>query len=208
MGIATLNIDELWAEKVDLFSTKIRQIVRGDDDLYQEGVMGLREGLLRNPHGTDSYLISAIKWAISHYRNRGVSIDNGPQWEYRKRLVDGTVKTYRKEMLPVYIDKLMSEFELEFPDYSYAPDILALDKICAEKFYMLLNNGEAEFVDACIETMGRYFYNSQARRELGISLMKYAELKRSVYEKFLRTFGTDEDIERLDERPDEGDYCQ
>jgi len=204
MGIATLNIDQLWAEKVDLFSTKIRQIVRGDDDLYQEGVMGLREGLLRNPYGTDSYLISAIKWAISHYRNRGVSIDNGPQWEYRKRLVDGTVKTYRKEMLPVYIDKLMSEFELEFPDYSYAPDILALDKICAEKFYMLLDKGEAEFVDACIKTMGRYFYNSQARRELGISHVKYNMLKRAVYEKFLRNFGTDEDIERLGE----GDHCR
>lgn len=200
MGIVAADIDRLWAEKIQRFSTKIRQIVRGDDDLYQEGILGLREGLLRNPYGTDSYFITAIKWAISHYRNRGVSIDNGAKWEYKKRLVDGTIKKYRKDMLPVYIDKLVSEFELSFPDYSYAPDILALDKICAQKFYKLLNKNEAEFVDACIETMGRYFYNSEARRELDISRVQYNRLKRSVYEKFLRTFGTDEDIERLDEQ--------
>ncbi len=208
MGMVAVDVDRLWAEKIQHFSTKIRQIVRGDDDLYQEGVMGLREGLLRNPYGTDSYFITAIKWAISHYRNRGVSVDNGAKWEYKKRLADGTVKKYRKDMLPVYMDKLVSEFELSFPDYSYAPDILALDKICAQKFYKLLNKGEAEFVDACIQTMGRYFYNSEARRELSISRVQYNRLRRSVYEKFLRTFGTDEDVERLDERLAQGDYYE
>lgn len=208
MGMVAADIDRLWAEKIQRFSTKIRQIVRGDDDLYQEGILGLREGLLRNPYGTDSYFITAIKWAISHYRNRGVSVDNGAKWEYRKRLVDGTIKKYRKDMLPVYIDKLVSEFELSFPDYSYAPDILALDKICAQKFYELLNKNEAEFVDACIETMGRYFYNSEARRELDMSRVQYSRLKRSVYEKFLRTFGTDEDIERLDEQLAQEDYYE
>ncbi len=208
MSIVAVDINELWMKKIERFSTKIRQIVRGDDDLYQEGVLGLREGLLRNPYGTDSYFITAIKWAISHYRNRGVSVDNGAKWEYKKRLVDGTVKRYRKDMHAVYIDKLVSEFELSFPDYSYAPDILALDKICAEKFYKLLNKSEAEFVDACIETMGRYFYNSEARRELGIGRVKYNRLRRSIYEKFLRTFGTDEDIEILDEQLAGGDHYQ
>jgi len=199
-----IDINNLWLEKMEQFSAKVRQITRGNDDFYQEGLLGLREGLLRNPYGTDSYFISAIKWAISHYRNRGVSIDNGPKWEYTKTLVDGTVKKYRKDTLPIYIDKLVSDFELEFPDYSYLPDVLALDKICAEKFYGSLEKEEAEFVDACIQTLNGYFYHSKAMRKLGIGRVKYNILRRSVYEKFLRTFGTDEDIERLDE---EG-YCQ
>ena len=208
MSMAAVDIDRLWVEKIGQFSKKIRQIVRADDDAYQEGMLGLREGLLRNPNGTYSFFLSAIKWRISHYRNRGVSIDNGPKWEYKKRLVDGTVKTYRKDTLPVYIDELMSEFELSFPDYSYAPDILAVDRICAEKFYKRLSKDEAEFVDACIQTMGRYFYHSQARRELGISQVKYNRLRRSVYENFIRAFGTDEDIDRLDGRPYQEDGYQ
>ena len=195
-----IDINRLWGEKVEQFSTKIRQIVRGDDDLYQEGILGLREGLLRNPYATDAYLISAVKWAISHYRNRGVSIDNGPKWEYTKKLVDGTVRKYRKDTLPVYIDELVSEFELEFPDYSFAPDILAEDRICAEKFYGLLNKEEAELVDACNQTYNGYFYNSKARRKLGMGRVTYNRIKQSAYGKFIRAFGTDEEVETLDER--------
>ena len=195
-----IDINTLWGEKVEQFSTKIRQIVRGDDDLYQEGILGLRDGLLRNPYGTDSYLISAIKWAISHYRNRGVSIDNGPKWEYTKKLVDGTVKKYKKDMAPIYIDKLVSDFELEFPDHSYAPDILAEDRICAEKFYGLLDKEEAELVDASIQTLDGYFYNSRAMRKLGMGRVTHNRIKQSAYEKFIRAFGTDKQVEVLDER--------
>ena len=195
-----IDINTLWGEKAEQFSTKIRQIVRGDDDLYQEGILGLRDGLLRNPYGTDSYLLSAIKWAISHYRNKGVSIDNGPRWEYTKKLVDGTVKTYRKDMTPIYIDKLVSDFDLEFPDHSYAPDILAEDRICAERFYGLLDKVEAEFVGACIQTLDIYFYNSRARRELGMGRVTYNRIKRSAYEKFIRAFGTDKQVEVLNDR--------
>ena len=198
-----VDINRLWAEKAEQFSVKIRQIVRGDDDLYQEGILGLREGLLRNPYGTDSYLLSAIKWAISHYRNKGVSIDNGPKWEYKKKLVDGTVKTYKKDMAPVYIDKLVSDFELEFPDYRVAPDILALDKICAEKFYGLLNKEEAELVDACNQTFNGYFYNSKARRKLGMGRVTYNRIKQSAYGKFIRAFGTDEEVKILDQNVNE-----
>lgn len=198
-----LDINRLWTEKTEKLSDKIRAIVRGDDDFYQEGLLGIREGLLRNPHATDAYLISAAKWAISHYRNRGVSIDNGPKWQYTKKLVDGTVKKYRKDTLPVYIDKLASEFELEFPDYRVAPDVLALDKICAEKFYGLLNKEEAELMDACNQTFNGYFYNSKARRKLGLGRVTYNRIKQSAHGKFIRAFGTDEEIEILDQTVNE-----
>jgi len=62
-------------------------------------------------------------------RNRSVSIDNGPKWEYTKRLVDGTLSKYRKDTLPIYIDKLASDFELEFLEYDCAPDIGSIENM-------------------------------------------------------------------------------
>jgi hypothetical protein len=171
-----ININQLWNDKTDKLSGKLWDIAKGNEDLYQEGVLGIHDGLLRNPYATDAYLISAAKWAMSHYKNKGVSMDNGPKWQYTKTLADGTVKTYRKATIPIYIDALMEEFELEFPDYSYPPDTLAIDRICAEMFY---------------KTMGNYFYNSKARRKLKVSRNEYHRIKCSTYQKFIQAFGVE-----------------
>ena len=192
----TVDINELWIAKIRQFSAKIRQIVKSDDDAYQEGLLGLREGLLRNPNGTDSFLLSAIKWRISHYRNSGVSIDNGPRWTYRKKLADGTVKEYGRDVTLVYIDEPDSDFD--YPDYSCRPDMLAVDRICARKFYGLLDRREAMLVDACIQTYDRYFYDSKARRVLGVGQKTYNSIKHSAHAKFIRAFGDDEELEILD----------
>ena len=190
--------NELWMEKAEAFSTKIRQIVRGDDDLYQEGLLGLREALLKDPNATNSYLIRAAKWRISRYMNKGVSIDNGSRRTYTRTLVDGSVKKYRKFMTPIYINKAAADFELEFPDSSYPPDILALDRICAMKFYSLLNQKEAELIDACIQTYSRR--ESKVRKSLGVGQNTYRKIKRGAYIKFVRAFGSDEDLQILDEQ--------
>jgi hypothetical protein len=194
-----VSINKLWEKKIEQFSDKIRAIARGDDDLYQEGLLGLRQGLLRNPYGTDAFFISAIKWAMSHYKSKGVSIDNGPRWEYTKRLADGTIKTYRKDVRPIYIDDFISEFTLELSESAYAPDVLALDRICAEKFYNLLNGEEAKFVKVCIQTLNGYFYDAKARRMLGIGRVRYYRIRKAAYEKFIRAFGTDEEVEMFDQ---------
>ena len=182
-----------------MLSNRIRGLARGDDDLYQEGLLGVRDGLLRNPSFTDDQLVREASWAMSHYRNRGVSIDNGSRWEYTRKLSDGTVKTYKKEIIPIYLDALMEEFNLEFPDASYPPDVLAIDKVCAEKFYKSLNNKEKHFVKVCIEVLCNHFYKSEARRKLKISHKQYSMIKQSTYEKFIRAFGTDDDIQTLEQ---------
>ena len=192
----TVDINKLWTAKIGQFSRKIRQIVRGDDDAYQEGILGLREGLLRNPNGTDSYLLSAIKWRISHYRNSGKSIDNGPRWTYRKTLVDGTIKEYGRDVTLVYIDEPDSDFD--YPDYGCPPDTLAVDRICSRNFHSLLDSREAMLVDACIQTYGRYFYDSKAMRMLGMGRVTYNRIKHSAHAKFIRAYGDDEEIQILD----------
>ena len=192
-----LDINYLWNEKAERLSNRIRGLARGDDDLYQEGILGIREGLLRNPYAPDDYLVRAASWAMNHYKNRGCSIDNGAKWLYTKRLPDGTINKYRKDAIPIYIDKLMSEFDLEFPDSSYPPDTLAIDKVCAESFYRSLDRKEAKFIDTCVETMSNYFYNSNARRKLKISKNEYYRIKHSTYDKFVKAFGTDEEISML-----------
>lgn len=192
-----LNINQLWQVKTEKLSDKLMDIVRGDKDLYQEGIIGIREGLMRNPHATDAYLISAAKWAISHYKNRGVSMDNGTKCQYTKKLADGTIKQYRKDTMPIYIDALLDEFDMVFPEYSYSPDIRAIDRVCAEKFYTSLDENEAIFIEACIKTMDNYFYGSRVKRRLHIGCKRYNDIKQSVYQKFIHAFGTDDEIVSL-----------
>ena len=190
-----IDINKLWTEKAEKLSDRVKAIARGDDDFYQEGIVGIRAGLLRDPYATDSYLLQAARFAMNNYRNRERSVDNGSRHPTTKKLLDGTVKTYRKDMIPVYIDKLVSNFQLEFPDSSYLPDILALDKICAERFYGSLDKKEAEFIDACMLTRNGDFSDRKTMKELGMDRAKYNAIKRSAYGKFIYAFGADEDVE-------------
>jgi hypothetical protein len=182
-----INIDQLWDEKTKKLSGKVWNIARGDEDLYQEGMIGIHDGLVRDPHATDSYLLQSAKFAMGNYKNKGKSLDNGTKKPTTKKLKDGSVKTYSKVTFPIYIDAVMKEFGLEFPDYSYPPDILAIDKICAETFYNSLDKKEAKFI-ACIKTMGNYFYNPSARRTLKISKNEYYRRRQSAYQKFIEAF--------------------
>ncbi|MFC1713563.1 hypothetical protein ACFL6S_07845 [Candidatus Poribacteria bacterium] len=190
-----IDINKLWNEKTEKLSGKVKAIARGDEDLYQEGVIGIRAGLLRDVYATDSYLLQAARYAMNNYQNKGKSVDNGSSYETTKTLLDGTVKRYQKNMIPVYIDKLVSDFQLEFPDSSYLPDILALDKICAERFYGSLDKKEAEFIDACMLTRNGDFSDRKTMKELGMDRAKYNAIKRSAYGKFIYAFAADEDVE-------------
>ncbi len=194
-----IDINKLWTEKTERLSDKVKAISRGNEDFYQEGILGIRDGLLRDPAANDSYLLQAAKFAMNNYRNRGKSIDNGSKHSVTKILLDGTVKTYKKDMRPIYIDRLVSDFGLEFAHHSYPTDILALDKVCAEKFYDLLDKDEAELVGTCIQTLDGRAHDHKARRELGMDSVKYNTVKRSAYRKFTCAFGTDEQIDMIDQ---------
>ncbi|MFC1712837.1 hypothetical protein ACFL6S_04160 [Candidatus Poribacteria bacterium] len=212
MSIAALDIDidieELWAEKIEQLSGMVMRIARGDEDNFQVGILGIRDGLLRDPYATDSYLLQASRYAMTNYKNRGRSVDNGSRHPTTKKLLDGTVRTYQKRMVPVYMDKLISEFGMEFPDHSYAPDVLALDRIGAERFYRSLDDRESEFINACMMNRHGDFSPRKTMQNLGISATEYHRIRRAAYWKFIRAFGTDEDIEKLEERLDEWDSYQ
>ena len=196
-----LDINYLWEEKVNnrTITDMVYKIAHGDKDLYQEGLLGIRAGLITNPDAPDDQLIRRARWEMSHYKNRGVSIDNGSRWEYTRKISTGEIRHWKKETIPIYIDAVMDEFNLEFPDTSYPPDILAIDKVCAEKFYKSLNNKEKQFVKVCIEVLCNHFYNSDARGKLKISMNEYNRIKQSTYEKFIKAFGTDDDIQTLEQ---------
>ena len=195
-----IDINTLWGEKTETLSVKVKAIARGDDDFYQQGILGIREGLLRDSGATDSYLLQAARYSMTNYKNKGKSVDNGSKSTYTRKLLDGTVKSYKKDMTPIYIDRLVSDFRIEFPDSSYLPDVLAIDKICAEKFYKSLDKKEAEFIDACMLTRNGDFSDRKTMLKLGISTPEYHRIKSSAYQKFIRAFGTDEQVERLDQR--------
>ena len=181
-----VDIDGLWAEKTVLLSANVKRIARGDEDFYQEGILGIRDGLLRDPHATDSYLLQAAKFAMNNYKNRGKSVDNGSKHPGTKKLLDGTVKTYRKDMVRVCLDKIVPRFQLKFPAYGFPPDIRALDRVCAESFYSSLDNSEAEFVAMRIRTLD---CRKRSHKRKGND-----RTEQSVYQKFIRAFGTDEQL--------------
>jgi len=185
----SIDINRLWLEKIEQVSGKIKAMTKGNDDYYQEGILGTRKALLKDPHAPESHLITAAKGSILHYREKGVSIDNGSRKAQTRKLADGTLRTYQKRMVAVH--------DWEVPDYSFSPDVLAIDKICAEKFYRSLNEEETEFIRACIKSLNGRFFHLHAMRLLGIGWRKYRRIRRATYRKFIRAFGTDEEIERL-----------
>jgi hypothetical protein len=191
-----VDINRLWEEKISnrAITDMVYKIARGDKDLYQEGLLGVRYGLSRNPDFSDDQLIREARWYMGKYKRRGVSLDNGPNGQYRKTMPDGTMKTYTREAIPIYIDAVMDEFNLEFPGISYPPDILAIDKVCAEKFYKSLNNQERHFVKICIEVLYNHFYMTDAIRKLHYGKKRFFRIRAGVYKKFIRFFGTDEEI--------------
>jgi hypothetical protein len=195
-----VDLNTLWEEKISNrgITDMVYKIARGNRDFYQEGLLGIRYGLSRNPDLTDEQLIREARWYMQKSR-RGVSLDNGINGSYRKTMPDGTMKTYTREAIPIYIDAVMDEFSLEFPDTSYQPDVLAIDKVCAERFYKSLNNKERHFVKVCVEVLCNHFYNSDARRKLRISRNEYNRIRQSTYQKFIKAFGTDEDIQTLEQ---------
>ena len=194
-----IDINRLWEEKINnrAITDMVYKISRGDWDLYQEGLLGIRYGLTRNPDLTDDQLIREARWMMMKSRQRGVSLDNGFKGQYRKTMPDGTMKTFAREAIPIYIDALMEEFNLEFPDINYPPDILAIDKVCAEKFYKSLNNQERHFVKICIEVLCNHFYMTDAIRKLHYGKKRFFRIQARVYKKFIRFFGTDEEITAL-----------
>ena len=194
-----VNIDKLWEEKITnrKITDMVYKIAHGDWDSYQEGLLGIRYGLSRNSHLTDDQLIREARWYMGNSKKKGVSLDNGPNGQYRKTMPDGTMKTYTRGAVPIYLDAVMEEFNLEFPDTSYPPDLLAIDRVAAEKFYKSLNNKERHFVKICIEVLCNHFYKSEARRRLKISRKSFDETRTGIYKKFIRSFGTDEELMAL-----------
>lgn len=175
-------MNELWEDKAKKLSIRVKRIARGDDDCYQQGMLGIRDGLLKDPCGTDSFLLESAKFAMLNYKNKGKSVDNGSKYPTKAKLLDGTMKTYRKNITIVYADKM------DLPDTSYMPDILTMDKVCADNFYRSLTQKETEFIKAYSTNRKGDFSDRKTRAKLGISISEYNRIKDVLYQKFIKAF--------------------
>jgi len=196
--MSDVRIGELWERKIKKLSKRIQILAMGDDDLYQEGILGLRKALLSNPNGKDSYLVSIARFAMLHYMDRGRSVDNGAIRPQKAKLKSGEIRTYQKDMLPVYLDDPKEQLELSA--YTFPPDLLAIDRMCSDLFYSSLNDEEADFIQTCkqLYLTNGIFRNLHAMDMLKISEHKFNRIKRDVKKKFIRTFGTDEQVAKLE----------
>ena len=195
-AIDNTQINQVWEQKINQFSGLIEGLARGNDDCFQEGILGLRRAAELKPDAPDGYFVAFAKFAMYHYRDKGKSVDNGIIRPQKSKLKSGEVKTYQKDMLAIFLD---SGENFELTAYTFPPDLLAIDRVCADKFYGSLNDEETEFMETCIElyfTNG-IFRNLHAIRKLKISEHKFNRLKRDVKKKFIRAFGTDKQVERL-----------
>ena len=196
-SMSNAQIDELWAKKISQFSNLIDGLAKGNDDYFQEGILGLRRAVERNPDGPDGYFVKFAKYAMVHYRDKGKSVDNGVRRPQKNKLKSGEIKTYQKDMLAIYLNDPGESLEL--PAYTFPPDLLAIDRICAERFYGSLNDEESKFMDTCREVYAScgVCLIPKVIAKLKISENKYNRIRRDLKKKFIRIFGTDEQIRKL-----------
>lgn len=175
-------MNNLWEEKTIRLSSKVKRIAMGDDDCYQQGILGIRDGLLKDPNGTDSFLLEAAKFSMLNHKSKGKSVDNGSKYPVTKNLRNGEIKTYRKEVVIIPMG------DMDIPDRSYMPDVLVMDKVCADNFYRSLTLKETEFINAYSTNRYGNFSDKKTRAKLGISLSEYTQIKSKTHRKFLKAF--------------------
>jgi len=166
-----IDINRLWEEKANKLSRRLRKYVDGNEDAYQDGLLKIREILLEQPDATDSYLIKNAMWGARHAHRLGSSVDNGRD------------RPDYFEFIPM--DMLSNE---DLPHCNSSPDILAIDRICAEQFYASLTPKEYGLVLAMASTLYHKNYRSDARKKTGMGVREYRRIRNQAHKKFLKAF--------------------
>lgn len=156
------------------FDTKVEQKIsemmpyliktaNGDEDLVQEGAIGIWQSMQKKPEASDKYYANKAKWNIqSVARGVGKSVDT-PKWYKRKKPI--SIVHYDAELSQAV---LANRKHLPLDEY-------VINKLDFERFINTLYSTEAEYVRCKIV---EELPDSAVSTRLGISVEKIRFLKK------------------------------
>ena len=127
-----LNLES--TRKIMDFKRYIVEQAKGDDDLIQEGYIGIYDIIKEKDKVKESYFKTKIHWKMVNYGKQGKSVDNG-FWK-------------RDQLKIVRSDQLDSDLSANFlKDFNSKPvDEQVIEKIAFERFLSSLSELEKSFI--------------------------------------------------------------
>ena len=159
----TQQLNALCTERINRLAPYIRTIP--DEDMRQEAMIGIYEGLKCEPHANDTYLKQKAKWNIGNFLKKGRSVDNGAWKRDKIRILhydiptaDGIFSVIFKNRMEIPVDELVN------------------DKIGMDRFYLHLTREEKDFIDSKLEGWS----NKRIMKELRISVSSLKKMKDDI----------------------------
>jgi len=152
-------------QKINDMMPYLIKTANGDEDLIQEGAIGIWKSMMNDPQAPDGYYATKAKWSIqSVARGVGKSVDI-PKWYKRKTPIH--IVHYDTELNQAI---LANRTNVSLDDY-------VIGKVDFEHFINSLSSSEASYV--------RYklvdeIPDSEASDRLDISLVKLREMKKAL----------------------------
>jgi len=152
-------------QKINEMMPYLIKTANGDEDLIQEGRIGIWEAMSKEPNAQDAYHRTKAKWNIqSVARGVGKSVDI-PKWYKRKTLI--TIVHYDAELTQAI---LADRRRLPLEEY-------VISKMDFERFIATLYSTEAEYVRCKIV---EEVPDSEVSDRLDISLVRLREMKKAL----------------------------
>jgi len=168
------ELQETFHSKLPVLKSFTHYMAGKNDDLYQEGLIAIWTGLLKEPNATDGYLRTRIKWRIRDVAVSGSSVDKPHSTRKDIELIQSNY--------PVDIDENLS---LEYVVNRFQPlDDQVIDKVDTERFLNSLDADEEDLVQYKLEGMR----DSEVVRELHMSYDRYYDIKHGLRRKITEHF--------------------
>jgi DNA-directed RNA polymerase specialized sigma24 family protein len=151
-------------EKIQEFSGYLRNYAKQDDDLIQEGNIGVYNAIREKGSATDSYFKRKMSFVIKNYLKKGKSIDNG-FWK-RDKVNIMSVDSVNSDVAATILNDKISK----------PVDEQVIDKVAMDNLLDSLSETEKTFVHRRI--MGWTYINIMKKLNLTTELLD--EIRKSV----------------------------
>ena len=161
----TQQLNSLYEERINSLAPYIRYKSDGNEDLMQEGNIGIYQSLRNQPHANNSFLKLQAKWRMVSFLRRGRSIDNG----FYKR----------KDLQIIHYNQLSFDdgiLSTTFDNNRLPIDELVINKICIDNLIGSLTTIEKDFIEGKLKGWN----NSKINKVLRIPFTKMKEIKREI----------------------------
>lgn len=164
-------LDRLYTERINSLAPYIRFQAGADDDLVQEGNIGVYQALKKNLSATDRYLKNKAKWQMIDSTRRGRCICRRNGYG-------------RKSPLEI-IHYVQLAFTTILEDRRLPLDDLVISKVCFDNLLAVSTEHEKRFIRYKLEEWS----DTRIMKKLKLSWQRLKEMKREIRFKFDQAYG-------------------